>query len=231
MTINANALSGGVYTIREAARLIEVPYARVWRWIHGDPHSPGLLPLIKNDLPLVDGQVAISFINLIEALFISRFAAYGVHVQSIRAMAEEAKGFLNSEHPFASNVIFKTDGKRIFAHVQKKYGDPKLYDLQKHNWAMEPVLGRDMIAAVDYGKKGFANRWYPRKKAAPHVILNPVAAFGQPVLSDSGVPTSAIYDAYLAEGKNKEVVAKWFEIPTQRVLEAVRFEKKLAKAA
>ena len=224
-----NYLNMGLYTIPEAARLLHIPHARLRRWIQGDPHG-AVHPLLTNEIQRIDRQIAISFLNLIEALFISKFIQYGLHVKSIRAMAEEAADFLGTPHPFATNILFKTDGKRIFAHVEKQSDDPRLYDLKKRNWALEPVLGPYLITAVDYGKAGYAKRWYPNKRT-PHVILNPAASFGHPVLNDSGIPTRALYDAFMAEDRNAPIVAKWFDVPVQRVKEAVRFETALSRAA
>lgn len=217
----------GLYSISDGARLLKIPEQKLRRWIVGDPHGSSV-PLITNEIARIDGQISLSFINLIEALFISKFVAYGLHARSIRMMAEEAASFLNTPHPFATNVLFKTDGKKIFAFVEKQTDDPKLYDLKKHNWALEPILGRELEHAVGYKASGIAQRWYPKKETYRHVVLNPTAAFGQPVLDDSAVPTRVIYSAYLAEDKNNEIVSKWFNIPVARVKEAVKFEKALA---
>lgn len=226
-----NYLRSGVYSIAEAARLIHVPTQRLRRWIHGDPHGYNVVPLIRNELPVVDGYIAMSFINLIEALFISRFVSEGVHVRSIRAMAEEAKEFLHSEHPFATDILFKTDGRDIFAEVARKTKDKRLYSLRKHNWALEPIIGPSLKAAVNYGPNRLAHSWYPDKQNAPHVVVNPSVSFGQPVLTDTGVPTRALYDSYVAEGRKADVVAHWYEVDKRRVVEAVRFEENLARAA
>lgn len=229
-------LHTGVYTVSDAARLIGVPTHRVRRWLCGDPHDYRVGPLIKNELPVIEESIAMSFVNLIEALFIARFAEYGVHVRSIRAMAEEAKEFIleqygeDTDHPFATDILFKTDGRDICAEVAKKHNDIRLYSLRKHNYALEPIIGPSLKEAVSY--KGLhAHRWYPHKKKAPHVVVNPTASFGQPVLDDSGIPTRVLYDAYLAEEQNESVVAKWFEITKQRVREAVRFEMLVTQAA
>lgn len=220
----------GLYTITEAARLIKIPHAMLRRWIVGDPHG-ATNPLISNEIKNLDGQICLSFVNLIEAIFISRFAAYGIHVRSIRLMAEEAASFLNTPHPFATDILFKTDGQRICAYVEEQTGDPRLYDLKMHHWAMEPIWGAELKAAISYKESGIAHKWYPRQSKAKHVVLNPTAAFGQPVLDDSGIPTRAIYDSYIAEDRGYKIVAKWFEIPINRVKEAVRFESALTLAA
>lgn len=222
-----NYLEIGLYTISEAAKLIKMPHARLRRWIQGDPHG-ATIPLISNDIERINRQITLSFVNLIEALFISKFSEYGIHVRSIRLMAEEAANFLDTEHPFATDILFKTDGKKIFAYVERQTEDPKLYDLKKHNWALEPIMGRGLRDAISYQESGIAHRWYPRINKYRHVILNPSASFGCPVLDDSGVPTSAIYDAYNAENQNTDIVAKWFQVPNRRVKEAVLFESSLA---
>jgi uncharacterized protein (DUF433 family) len=225
-------VSSGLYTIADAARLISVKPARLRRWITGDPHDYKSTPLIGSQIPRMDGQVSISFVNLIEALFISKFAARGLHVRSIRAMADEAKRFLGTPHPFATKILFRADGKKIFAEIVKRSGDEHaLYDLQKHNWAFHGVLKHGLRPTVVYGPSDQAERWYPRKKLAPNVIVNPAASFGQPVLADVGIPTRTLRDAVKAEGGDCITVSKWFDIPIARVEEAIKFESRLDRAA
>lgn len=224
-------LKSGLYTIADAARLIEVNPARLRRWVTGDPHDYASPPLIGSEIMRTDRQVSLSFVNLIEALFIAKFAERGLDVRSIRIMADEAKRFLNTPHPFASKILFRADGKRIFAEIVERTGDLALYDLRKHNWAFHGVLKRGLKPAVVYGPSDVAHLWYPRKRLAPNVVLNPVASFGQPVLADSGVPTRTIRQAVIAEDGDKATVAKWFDIPLSRVEEAIKFETRLDKAA
>jgi uncharacterized protein (DUF433 family) len=224
--VAASYLNSGLYTVRDAARLISVHPQRLRRWVTGDPHVSTTVPLVGTNIERFDGQVSLSFLNLIEALFISKFAAYGLHVRSIRVMAEEAKHFLQTPYPFSRNIIFRTDGQRILAEIIKRTGDHELYDLRKHNFAFYGILKKALKPAIVYGSDQ-AERWYPRKKGAPNVIVNPVASFGQPVLADSGVPTRTIRRAVKAEGGDCRTVAKWFDISPARVEEAVKFESRL----
>lgn len=226
MQAASSYLKSGLYTIADAARLIQVKPTRLRRWITGDAHHDAR-PLIGSEVDRIGGQVSLSFVNLIEALFISQFAARGLHVRSIRAMAEEAKRFLETPHPFAKNILFRSEGKKIFAEIVKRTGDKELYDLSKHNWAFHDVLARGLKPTIVYGTSDQAERWYPRKRLAPNVIVNPVSSFGQPVLADSGVPTRTLRRAVKAEGGDADTVAKWFDIPLARVEEALKFETRL----
>jgi uncharacterized protein (DUF433 family) len=77
---------------------------------------------------------------------------------------------------------------------------------------------------------GNARIWYPRRKLAPSVVINPHRYFGHPVLRDSGIPTSAIANAVKAE-KDQKVVSLMFDVPERQVREAVEFESALRMAA
>lgn len=224
--MNTNSLSTGIYSIPQAARLLGVPQYRVRGWVRGYYHMVAD-PIVQSELPTLGNRLAFTFVNLIEMRFIAAFSKYGVQVRSIRHMAVEAKRILNHPHPFATNMIFRTDGRGIFIESAELSGDPALYDLRKKNWAMHPVLSGALKKDVLYSEAGVANAWYPKKELAPEVIVHPKIAFGQPALDDSGIPTEALFDAFLAERKNYSRVARWFGLPVRRVKEAVMFESEL----
>lgn len=221
--MTASMLSSGIYSIPDASRLIGVHAARLRWWVCGRA-GDNVRPLIKRDLPMVGHQIALSFVNLIEARFIAAFAAHGVHVRSIRVMAEEAEQMLGTEHPFARDGMFHTDGQKIYLATAKRTRDPKLYDLKAHNWAMHPIMADGLKTNVEFSANGLARVWYPRKSLAPSVSVSPVVAFGQPALRASGVPTIAIHDALQAEEGNYGNVARWFGLTVDQVKQAEKFE-------
>lgn len=227
-----NALDSGVYAVPEAARLLGIPNQRMRGWIAGYTNT-NAAPIIKNELKTVDGKVALSFVNLMEARFIQSFSAQGIHLNSLRLMADEAKSFLESEHPFATNTIFKTDGKKIMAEVVDKLKDEdkKLYDLKTKNWAFWKVLASGLIEGVEFDPEKLARSWVPRPQISKKIILHRTKSFGQPVFKDSGVPTRALYDAFQANGETYTSVARWYEIKDSDVKAAVRFERDIQKAA
>jgi len=220
-------MEGGLYTVAEAARLLQVSPRRVRGWISGYSAKP----VLENDIGWLDGSLAFSFANLMEMRFIEFFAHAGVKVTSIRVMAQEAKKVLDHPHPFATSTIFTTDGKTIFAQISARIDDdPKLYDLRKKNFAMLPIIEQSLLADTKYDPAGDAYSWFPRVNVAPNVVIYPRRSFGQPVLRDMGIPTRALSDAFDAEG-SLESVSRWFEVPEELVVEAVQFERRLAMAA
>lgn len=224
--MNAPLISTGIYTIQDASRLLEVSPHKLRGWVCGYHGMIGA-PLITSQIPTVEERIAISFVNLIEARFIAMFSRYGVDVRSIRYMVAEAERVLNHPHPFATETIFKTDGKKIFMQAAEETGDPKLYDLKKKNFAIHDVLAAEFKKGVVYSGRGNAESWFPRKESAPNVIVHPHMAFGQPVIKKCGVPTKTLFDAFNAEDGSYESVAYWFDVSEDDVKEAVRFEVSL----
>jgi uncharacterized protein (DUF433 family) len=224
--MSAELLSRGIYTIGDAARLLSMSPGRLREWVTGHYRLKGK-PLISSEIEQIDHRIALSFVNLVEARFIDAFSKYGVKVRSIRHMAEEARRILDHPHPFASEVIFQTDGQKIFMVTYEATRDPRLYDLKGKNWALPDVVASALKTEVLYGPSGLAHAWYPRKAEAPKVVVNPKIAFGQPALDESGVPTKTIADAVTAADSGVETIARWYQIPSEQVEQAVRFEKEL----
>jgi uncharacterized protein (DUF433 family) len=220
-------MEGGLYTVAEASKLLLVSPRRVRGWISGYKAKP----VLQNDVGWLNGSLAFSFANLMEMRFIEFFAGCGVKVASIRAMAAEARNILDHPHPFATNTLFRTDGRAIFAEISAGIDDDaQLYDLRKKNWAMLPIIEQSLFKDTTYDPAGDASSWRPRVDSAPNVIIYPRRSFGQPVLKPSGVPTRTLNEAWAAEGDIASV-AKWYEIPEAHVLEAITFERRLAMSA
>ncbi len=225
-------LTTGLYTVSDAVRLLRryrVSGQGVRGWVSGYPRTRAA-PIIDNEVGFLGGHLAMGFINLMEVRFIAYFADKGVKVASLRYMAEEAKQFLRHPHPFATKTIFATDGKIIFAKSAKATGDPRMYDLKAKNWAFYRIIAQSLLRGVEFNPGGTARAWYPDKKLTPNIVLDPMIAFGQPVINESRVPTEALFDSFNAEGETYESVAGWFDMPVGHVRQAVQFETEYARA-
>lgn len=222
--LQMNLLETGIYTIPDAAGLVEAPARRVRIWVEG--HKAKQAPIIHNELGKVDGKTAVSFTNLMELRFIAVFAGAGVKIPKIRAIMEEAKEVLRHPHPFATKTVFKTDGRKIVAEIGRRNGIEDIYDLKTKNYEMKIVVMRSLRDDVVYDPAGEAITWRPRRDIAPNVVVHPKFSFGRPVLKSSLVPTAALADAMKAEGSARRV-ARLFEVPERQVREAVIFEASL----
>jgi uncharacterized protein (DUF433 family) len=220
----------GVYSFADAARLIGTESRELRRWMkgyttkrHGEKHE--YEPLWHSQLSEteIDG---IGFRDLIELRFVRLFVSAGVPLILIRQTIAELRERLGKEYPFTSTA-FKTDGRRIFMDMLNENGDRALVDIVKRQDVMPKVIGPSLRDGVELNIDEEATRWYPLPKSK-EVVLDPQRSFGQPILSDYGIPTIAIVEAVKAEGGNVKRVARIYEIPTAAVRRAMAFEDRAA---
>jgi hypothetical protein len=208
-----NLLEVGIFTVPVAAGLISAPQRMVRIWIDG--HKGKQNPVIDNELGRVDGKLAISFANLMELQFVAFFTRAGVPLREIRTIMAEVRHTLDHPHPFATNTVFQTDGRKIVARIARENGVESIYDLKSKNYEMKETVLNSLWRDVIYDPNGNARIWYPRRHTFPHVIIDPRRSFGKAV----------------AVEKSAKVVSIMFEVPERQVREAVHFEAVLRTAA
>lgn len=227
MTARSNSIidvNGGFYTISEAARLLgmESPQ-RVSRWLQ--PTRTGGDPVIVRDYPRVGREHEISFLDLIEIRFVEHFRQQKISLQSLRLAAKNARKELGVSHPFAtSSVKFQTDRKQVFLETAKEADDKFLLNLMTNQVEIYDVIESLFAKDLEFDIQGFARQWRPAPDVAPNVLVSPIFAFGKPVISKRHIPTKTVYQSWLANDGQDEVVSDWFEIADDDVKEAVRFE-------
>ena len=221
----------GLYSFADAARFIGAKSRDLRRWMQGytitrdgGQQKYGALWPSQLSGTGIDG---IGFRDLIELRFIQTFVAGGVPLFLIRRTIEELKERLRQTYPFTSTT-FKTDGRRIFMEIIDRSGVPSLVDVVKRQNVMPKVIGPSLREGVELDLDA-ATRWYPvsRSKA---IVFDPRRSFGQPIMTESGVPTIAIADSVAAEGGDVSRVARLYEISTADVRRAMAFEQQAAAA-
>lgn len=227
---NFDLLGIGLYTAAEASRLTGIAPARLRRWLHGHTYSAGDRagasgPLWRRQIPEIDGTVGLGFLDLIEARFVGAFRRASVPWPVIRRCAEQARTLIGSDHPFSSRR-FRTDGRTIFADVVDRAGERQLLDLAKSQFAFGRVIGPSLYAGIDFSDRDMPARWWPLGRETP-IVIDPVHAFGQPIVRDAGIPTRTLADAVAAEG-SIATVARLFRVEPSSVRAALRFERQIA---
>jgi signal transduction histidine kinase len=178
----------GLYSIPEAARLVEVAPARVRGWEQGyrdGTSKPQRPALVGHVLPDVEGKTALSFRELVEVRFIRQFLRAGVSWRNIRHAAAQARRDLLSEA--GHRLRFSTDGVKIFANTRARGGDRRALDLVAHQYVMLHVLARSIRSEFDLEAEDVIRAWHPRPEM-PLVLLDPRRSFGHPIV-EPGVPT------------------------------------------
>jgi uncharacterized protein (DUF433 family) len=232
-TLNPTRYVGvGLYTFPEAARIIGIKPAKLRRWVgQYRQKAPGAeflsKPVISRYFP--DEQHVLTFLELVELLLVKLFREEGVSMQVIRRAAEEAARRFDTPYPFAVKR-FDTDGHRIFVTLQEESLEERsVVELGKGQHVFDEVV-RPFFHKLEYQDGGDALRYWPRDREG-RVVLDPQRSFGKPIDAETGVPTSALYDAVQAGGgQPPKVVAEWFGVPLAAVEAAVAFEQSLLAA-
>ncbi len=226
---DSSLMGVGLYTVPEASRLTGVAAGRLRRWLRGYTFraSEGRAtspPVWQRQVPDIDGALGLGFLDLMEARFVDAFREASVPWRVIRLCAERARGLSAGDHPFSSQR-FRTDGRTIFAEVIDQAGETQLLDLVKSQFAFARVIGPSLYAGIEFSDRDMPVRWWPLGRQAL-IVIDPARSFGQPIVSDGGVPTSTLADAVEAEGSVAKV-ARLFRLQPQSVRAALRFEQRL----
>lgn len=220
----------GLYSAREAAHIIRVPANKVRRWMFGYQSKgveyKGLWERAVNE------PGVIGFHDLLELKLVHEFRQHGLSLAVIREAAHIAREEFGTSYPFARQH-FHTDGKKVFLEAAKQVGDTHLVDVISKQYVMEQVYRASFLASIDYSSLGDAERWYPmndEQHPDKSIVLDPQRAFGKPILTESGVPTRVLYDAYRLN-EPLEVIAANYAVTPEEVKQAVLYESRWQDAA
>jgi DNA-binding transcriptional MerR regulator len=223
--ITPDPLLAGFYTMKDVARLLRTPNsARLRGWLNGWPNSQSG-PVVLRDF---NGTSTVSFFDLIELRFIEHFRSAGVTMPTIRRAVATAREQWGSNHPLAlSKAKYLTDRRKVFEQAAEEEGDERTIDLVTRQYELWNTIEQTIEHGLTFDPSTYmARRWRPSVERFPNVIVDPAVAFGAPSMESAGVPTAALYKQYQAEsGRGGYArVAKWFNVPEQIVVEAVKFE-------
>lgn len=221
----------GLYTVPEASRLTRVSTGRIRRWMRGytfrtksGVHASERV--VTPALPLIDGAMTLSFLDLQEIRFVDAFIGVGVRWPTVRrAHGSAQKAF--GTHPF-SRGIFVTDGQRIFEDLARgaARSDSAFVDMVSNQMSFRRAV-LPFMKTLRFAD-GQASEWWPLGKSKM-VVLDPRRAFGQPIVAREGVPTNILARAYKAE-QDFTRVARWFAVNERAVRFAIEYEASLLAA-
>lgn len=218
-----------VYGTAEAAHYLRIPHQTIRSWVVGRSYdtsrgSKHAAPLV----PLGRGVAALSFLNLLELHVLGAIRRdHHVDMQRIRTAINYLKNAFGSEHPLAEEAM-ETDGKSLFV---TKYG--RLINAsQDGQVAMTEILSAH-LRRIERDEHGLAIRLYPftRKEAdvnAPRLIsIDPLVAFGRPVLVGTRITTADVADRFKA-GESPDSLAEDYGRTPEEIWEAIRCELETA---
>ncbi|WP_120501954.1 hypothetical protein [Roseovarius sp. EL26] len=219
-----NAILGkGVYTPREAARLVGTSAQQVLRWTRGSGPNE---PLWNAHYQFLDDDVTeISFLDLVEVRVVSALRRADISLQSIRFAISFAQEKYDIERPLASQS-FKTDGTEILMNAIEDDGEFVSLSKTRPGQKVFREIISQSLNDLEY-EDNLAARWRPKSYSS--VVIDPKRHFGEPILDKFGVSTSIILEEF-NNFKDSKYLSKAYEIPEKFIKASISFEKSLDEA-
>jgi uncharacterized protein (DUF433 family) len=215
---NKLSIGNGIYTIREIARILRLPYAKVHRWLN--TYWEGELGKFfeGNYSWKVENSQAVGFHTLIEFYILVQFAEAGVKTREVLKAHVELSKELQTPFPFAQrNVLEKirTDGKKIFLTSN---GITCTLDGTKQ---LNLSFIRLFLKNLEFDSDLVASRFWPLGKDKG-ILVDPRRKFGHPVVNKSNIYPETIYNLYKA-GEPEKFIAFTYEISEEDVRHAIEY--------
>lgn len=226
-----------LYTMVEAARIVDVPTSTFVTWAHGyERRSPGR-PVVKG-APVVttlDGKGApsIPFIGLAESLVLAAVRRSGVPMQRIRPALDAVRLGLGVEHALASRRLY-TDG----AELLYDYGAAADVPEPQREAALELVVVRsgqrvftdlvaDYLRRIEWGEDGFASSIHVPGYVTADVVCDPGRSFGKPIFARGGARIEDVLERFWVGETIEDLVAE-FGVPPADLEDALRVASRRA---
>jgi uncharacterized protein (DUF433 family) len=203
----------GLYSLVEAARLLNTPRRTLSRWVEG--YVCQLRTGEKSYAPVIEreDEPALTFGDLVELLYVRGFRDAGVELEELRATAGKFRIEWGTQYPLATKR-FATDGRNLLIEM----GGEWEHALTGQHQAFFEEIGKHLVHVGD-----LASEWRPLGKDRA-VLLDPTRAFGKPIEDRSGAHTYVLARALEAE-QSADAVAWWFDTTAAAVQDAAEFER------
>lgn len=231
-----SVIGRGAYPIPQVSRLLRlnppmhdvVTPAGIRRWAYGY-HRRGIV--YQSAIPSEQFSRhtgTLSFLELIEVMFIASSLASGLTWPMVREAAQVAAKLTNEPHPFAHRKWF-ADPAGLYMKLGTDSGEEILVEMAGHaQIAMEDLL-KVYLKQIRFNRvSGIADGWFPLGPDVP-VMVDPLYSFGLPTVS-GGVRTD-ILAGHHRGGDTVEQIAFWYAVPEHEVEAAIKFEERLRPLA
>jgi uncharacterized protein (DUF433 family) len=220
----SDPVTAGRYTVTEAARLVGLHTSTVRRWTRTSPSTRGSRsPVVRG---AVDDVRLLSFLDHVELDLLRRLKERNMSTHDLIRLAAEAAGRLGVDHPFVRRGVRVEPGKRGARVYLPMAALPDREGLLQLGTAGQMALAEvieKVSKTLDYNDAdGLVQRWWPEGRDGA-VVIDPLVGFGEPVVANTRINANVLRDMVVAEGGDVERVARLYELPTERVRQAVAF--------
>lgn len=214
MTPNHNIkpkLGEGIYTKRDVADILNLPYAKVSRYMDEfwEAYTFG-----------IDGAKMVNFKTLIEFYTFFILRKNGLSAQRIKKIHTLIATELNTRYPFAIKLHLDKKKAVFYEHLDNliKADGKKQFDIK-------PLLV-DFLNKVEFNEEDIADRYFPLENSKL-VVVDPKMQYGQPTITGTGIKAKII-NAFIEGGESKETICRIYNLNMEQVNDAILYFNKAA---
>lgn len=216
----------GLYSPKQAERLIGVDADKIRRWLMPGRSSQG--PLWAPEPQALGAEDTLSFRDLLELRAVAQFRRHNVSMRVIREALDNLSEYYKRGYPLINPHIC-TDGEKIFLQLLEHNGELALTDLGKHQNVFRDIIAPSLIDGIEFDAQDHPVRWHPDPNDTS-IVIDPRFAFGKPIVLPSYMATATLAHAAEIE-QSLEAVASQHDISRDEVERAVKFEKRMSTGA
>lgn len=226
-----------LYTIAEAARIVDVPTSTLSTWAQGysrqtDQRSTVGKPIITYVPPDVPGRPAIPFVGLTEALVLAAIRLSGVPMQRIRPALKKLQEELGIDHALASEKLYTDGAELLYDFGQRRRGTKSgraalMLVVVRSGQRVFVEAIQEYLQNIVYGPDGYAALIHV--PAFPHadVVADPSRSFGAPIFERGGTRVDEVLQRFWA-GESLDELTSEFGVPRSQLEDVVRVTSRRA---
>lgn len=221
-----------LYTVADAARIVDVSPSTLATWAKGYERRPAGRPVVVGR-PLVTyfephhrRDPAIPFVGLAEALVLSAMRRSGVTMQRIRPAIAQLEQRIGVAHALASQKLYTDGAELMFDYAEHHRGS------DEGDSAMELVVVRngqrvfadvitDYLRRIQYGDDGYPTLIRVPAYSGAEVVVDPHRAFGSPIFQRGGARVDDVLERFWAGDSIDELTGE-FGVPADQLEDVLR---------
>lgn len=215
-------LARPVYGMAQVDRVLGLYPGTAERWIDGYARSGRRYPPVVRLEPT--GDDIVTWGEFSETRLLAEYRSAGVPLYRMRPVVERLRDALGYQYPLAHATWLQPHGRELVERIQADVGlDPRLLlVVYRNNQLVLNLPAQEFERSVDFDGGEVVRRFRPDPKL-PHVVVDPLRQFGEPVVRS--VPTAVIAEQHRA-GDSIGFIADGYMLTEEQVEQAIEYERK-----
>lgn len=227
-----------LYTVTEAARIVDVPASTLASWAKGYvrrfPDRSDVVgePIITYTTPDGARRPSIPFVGLTEALVLAAIRRSGVPMQRIRPALQALAEQIGVEHALASERLY-TDGAELLYDYAEAHRDADDAQVASHLVVVRSGQRvfteaiQEYLQRIVYSEDGYARLIHVPVFRQAEVVVDPTRSFGSPIFERGGTRVDDVLQRFWA-GDSLEELFLEFGVPQDQLEDVLRVTSRRA---